>query len=431
MAIMKTLTVGTETYTVRDPEAVSFEQPQALSAVRQQTARGNIGAVSAKEVVDQLCPGFTESGAAISCRPVEGHPLEVVSSIVPVQSGTGDPSPDNIRPITGHSAVKLTRCGKNLFGGELLADRMAALGAVKDATAGTVTYSPGSCNTNDPIFDKFKENTQYTLILYGRNTITDRKNYMNLDILYTDGSHENVSGVEYNTDETIVRVTSATRTVKAIKILYSSGNSLLHYNQCGIFEGVIGADDFEPYNGDTVTLDLGQEVYGGSLDWATGVLTVTDRHLNLNTTTAPTIVAYTFNGMNGIQFQYVLDTTGYKEGPGMCSHARVGKVYAPNGMWIGASSGLSRTIYWIGVMDYLGLSTVDEFKAWLDTQNVQVCYKLLSPITVQLTPQEITALSGVNTLYSDTGDTQVSGKADPRTIIEKLTNAILSLGGNV
>ena len=33
----------------------------------------------------------------------------------PVQTGTGDPAPDNVRPITGWTGLKATRCGKNLF----------------------------------------------------------------------------------------------------------------------------------------------------------------------------------------------------------------------------------------------------------------------------------------------------------------------------
>ena len=45
--------------------------------------------------------------------------------------------------------------------------------------------------------------------------------------------------------------------------------------------------------------------------------------------------------------------------------------------------------------------------------------------------RNIHAYPGVNTLISDCGDTAVSGKADPVAIIEKLTNAIIALGGNV
>jgi len=59
---------------------------------------------------------------------------------------------------------------------------------------------------------------------------------------------------------------------------------------------------------------------------------------------------------------------------------------------------------------------LDGFKEMV--KGAQIVFGLETPITVQLSPQEILALSGENTLYSDTGDTQVSGKADPSAIIE-------------
>ena len=37
------------------------------------------------------------------------------------------------------------------------------------------------------------------------------------------------------------------------------------------------ATDYEPYQGDTFTLDRGQTVYSGSLNWQTGLLTITDK----------------------------------------------------------------------------------------------------------------------------------------------------------
>ena len=39
---------------------------------------------------------------------------KIVGTIVPVQSGTGDPSPDNVRPISGWTGCNITRAGKNL-----------------------------------------------------------------------------------------------------------------------------------------------------------------------------------------------------------------------------------------------------------------------------------------------------------------------------
>lgn len=52
--------------------------------------------------------------------------------------------------------------------------------------------------------------------------------------------------------------------------------------------------------------------------------------------------------------------------------------------------------------------------------------------TEEFAPGEaIPALDGVNTIWADSGDVTVTGKADPTAMFDKLTNAILSLGGNV
>ena len=45
--------------------------------------------------------------------------------------------------------------------------------------------------------------------------------------------------------------------------------------------------------------------------------------------------------------------------------------------------------------------------------------------------ETIPAWNGVNTLWADVGEITVKGKADPVAIIEKLSNAIVALGGNV
>ena len=45
--------------------------------------------------------------------------------------------------------------------------------------------------------------------------------------------------------------------------------------------------------------------------------------------------------------------------------------------------------------------------------------------------EAIPALPGINYLYADAGSITVSGRVDPVTVIEKLTNAIIALGGNI
>lgn len=56
---------------------------------------------SSKNIVEKLCPTFEESGSAVTCEPVEGYPLEVVSTI----------------PVTEQeiSSLTLYRVGKNIY----------------------------------------------------------------------------------------------------------------------------------------------------------------------------------------------------------------------------------------------------------------------------------------------------------------------------
>ena len=77
-----------------------------------------------------------------------------------------------------------------------------------------------------------------------------------------------------------------------------------------------------------------------------------------------------------------------------------------------------------------GLTSLDDYiSAFGD--NITVAYKIAEPHTIQLDPQQITALSGVNTFYTDADDVIVIGLEDPRHTITELKNAIISLGGSI
>ena len=64
---------------------------------------------SSKKIVDTLCPEFSVSGNPVVCHPVEGYPLSAVVSLEPKQAGSGDPSPDNVRAISGYDSVTVTQ----------------------------------------------------------------------------------------------------------------------------------------------------------------------------------------------------------------------------------------------------------------------------------------------------------------------------------
>ena len=64
---------------------------------------------------------------------------------------------------------------------------------------------------------------------------------------------------------------------------------------------------------------------------------------------------------------------------------------------------------------------------WLKNNEIIIIAQMAEPYTVQLTPQQIAALTGINTLYADSGDTAVSGRADPVWLTQSLMERIAAL----
>ena len=98
---------------VKGLEATNVQD--ALAELKEDGVQLNDSAVntteawSSKKIVDTLCPSFTETGNPVVCHPVEGYPLSAVVSLEPKQAGTGDPSPENVRPISGYDSVTVTQ----------------------------------------------------------------------------------------------------------------------------------------------------------------------------------------------------------------------------------------------------------------------------------------------------------------------------------
>ena len=70
---------------------------------------------SSKHIADMLCPKVEKSGTLVQMDGMlGGYPLGVKVSWTPTQEGSGDPSPENIRPIQGRDSVRVERREDNL-----------------------------------------------------------------------------------------------------------------------------------------------------------------------------------------------------------------------------------------------------------------------------------------------------------------------------
>lgn len=193
--------------------------------------------------------------------------------IEPVQDGSGDPSPDNVRPITGWTGAGVTRTGVNIFGGTLMRDGIkAALPAATIDEDGKYIQFYSNYNVAQFFTDecglsgKFRESTQYTIIM---TVYKSSGTSTNMRIYYTDGSFSNIPSVsEAGVKETVVLVTTANKTVSDIRKVNSSGATRVFYEESGVFEGVLTVDDYVAYAGTTYLVSWETEagtVYGGSV----------------------------------------------------------------------------------------------------------------------------------------------------------------------
>lgn len=192
------------------------------------------------------------------------------TTITPIQA-SGTPSPTNPLPISGRTQIVATHTGKNLLGGnKLLANAQAYLtGGTTDLVNKTFAYSSTANTTDGLSFTSgitFKERTRYTFIITASKSSGSG---FNMRIYYTDGTYVNVTGTG-TAKNTVVVLTSASKTVAALRKFNSSGTTNLYYEESGVFEGVLAVSDFVAYTGESKTISLGTTVVGGELDILTG-----------------------------------------------------------------------------------------------------------------------------------------------------------------
>ena len=83
----------------------------------------------------------------------------------------------------------------------------------------------------------------------------------------------------------------------------------------------------------------------------------------------------------------------------------------------------NKNLYWYGILDLLEFTTLTEMQTWLDNNAVYVLFDLAAPVEVTLTPSQLTAISGVNTITSDTnGNIEVTYNESIKKYLDKLDN---------
>lgn len=335
-----------------------------------------------------------------------GKDLPVVDlkvSLLPVQSGSGDPSPSNIRPISGWTGVDIQQTRKNVASKVVNCYFYAnAVHPFMDYASESVVFyaikGTPYVRSSDPM------PTRSSIALADSDNITASTNLSNAHTMSPEGKTTWV----------------AEWTGWTVWYFYPSHNASVE--ETAQIEVGSTATAYEAFNGTTYPIDWTDEagtVYGGSLDLTTGVLTVD---------TAVRI----YDGVNN-KFNLISDSGSYK--------FITDSTFVTNGYATTASN--DPPTLWSNLYKCVGVSVlgntyisggyfrvcadpsftdVASFNAFLQTNNLVYVYKVTQPTTFQLSETQIATYLGVNNFWSNSnGSMDVEYRADTKLYIQQLT----------
>lgn len=360
-----------------------------------------LDAWSSKHIVDMLCPPIEEAGNPVQCYPVSGYPLWVTASWEPTQEGSGDPSPDNIRPISGRDSVKVERCGENLL------DVAQCRTATPSAAYGlTVTVDDTGLIRVFGIPKVNKDNPRATFRILFTNQVILTKEYK-AKWFVVKGVINAITPIQK--DKSIVLQSPLlpnTSVDVQFRLMYYTGDEPTTYT---------------PYTGQTATLTLPSTIYGGTVDAVTG-----DGQETWGTETISRIAS--------------IDelTSVVRCAATLLQKSVTAKSGSAISNWLGEYVSYvedKESFYTNQTQIYIKISktrlssfNVAGVNAYLSEHPLTVCYKLASPVPITATgAQPIPALPGVNTVLTDADSVTVTGRSDPIKRITDLEDAVASM----
>ena len=346
-----------------------------------------------EEAIEEILPVDTAGPSAIA-NFTTGLALPLVDCNVGIVATGGNGTPDSPIPINGYTEANITRCGVNLF------DKTAVIdGYISDAN-GNYTYSNNrKCTDYIPI----KGGETYKILSEQEDSAwgawyDENKNY--------------ISGCAgYYVGGTTVKTAPANACYVRLTVWSNSSGNLdtfgLNYPSTDTTN--------HAYTGNTYTIAFGQTVYGGSLDVTRGKLTLTHDAVDLgslswNRTTSYTNPLFYTNLLTKKSGDITMLCDIY-DFAGNFSNASTFSVSGDNTI---GSCNANEQIY----VRNDAYTDKDTFKAAMSGK--YALYPLATPIEIDLTPVQISALVGENNVFGDTnGDTTVKFKDTIQNYINK------------
>lgn len=336
----------------------------------------------------------------------------VVVNVDLMQSGIGDPSPNNVRPLISRDSINVTVAGKNLA--NLISD-----GKVPSTTTGALEDGTG-CRTD---YIKVISGDDYVL---ERSTVGSASWYM----LFYDKNKTFLQSVTCPGDRF-----AQTPPEDAVWMMLRLDTIIDDVNYVGIGYLTLdatGVDNWKEYVGRTYSVAVPETtdpLYAGTLNVVTGEFTTNKACIVLNGTYPTPFNSPDTCHMCWIEVKDMARSDDYRDAlwcdvcPTIAKRLEVGSTanaicgYEDNDLYVG--------------LNYLYLrinsnTTADELNAYLAQNPVTVVYTSNTTRTYQLTPTEVESLLGDNYVWSDTGDISIEYVVDTTTYIDKKILEMLS-----
>lgn len=311
----------------------------------------------------------TETGEIVTFETVAESPITSASvSLSPIQSGSGDPSPDNIRPISGHTGAELNIAKHNIW------DEEWTNGSINADTG--VAGAGNNVISNDYI--GVTPNTAY----YATQRIR---------VFFYDANKAFLSFVDI--DHTSFTTPSECRYILFAAFL-AYGTT---YNNDISINYPATDHEYHAYDGDTYSVTFPETIYGGSHEFVSGKAAAT---MAKYTITGANIAAYNKEGnlwritITGINYGA---NNNYKKG--LCDRYTMQTSYGgvnSNNNSIGFNSSDSTQIL---IRD--DTFTTTNIRDLLNANPLEVVYPLATPLEYTLSPQQLTTLFGQNVVWGN------------------------------
>lgn len=161
------------------------------------------------------------------------------------------------------------------------------------------------------------------------------------------------------------------------------------------------ATAYEPYHGNTYTIQLGDTVYGGTLDVTGGKMVVDRTKFSPTVNYLQSVNSYGIANFRGTFYENNTPYAKNNKKNFKCNCLPTQMAVIANTQNSGVSLSNRETFY-IRLPE-TEVATVEAANAWISAHNLEICYMLESPVEITLTPTQIDTLLGTNNIWSDAG----------------------------